>query len=222
MAGQQRKRLVSRANAGIHVYFLYDEMGSHKLHLDYIDELRPAGIQVSAFNTRKGPVYRFQIDFRNRRKVMVVDGRVAWVGGHIVGDEYLGRDPEFGHWRDTHVRIQGPSALGAQLSFIEDRHWAADQIPDLDWTPRPVPEGDTGVLILPTGPADGLENASLMFTQAINSAKERIWIASPYFVSDRSLLHALQLTGLHGVDVRILIPDKADQHVVYLAAFFAP
>ena len=214
-----KERLVARAKAGVEVYFLYDEMGSHSLPPEYLAELRAAGVQVFAFNTRKGPGNRFQVNFRNHRKVVVVDGRVAWVGGHNVGDEYLGRDPEFGHWRDTHVRIEGPSALGAQLSFIEDWHWATDRVLKFDWAPHASPAEDSGVLILPTGPADELESASLMFTHAINNARERIWIASPYFVPDHALLHALQLAGLRGVDVRILIPDMPDHYLVYLAAF---
>jgi cardiolipin synthase len=214
-----KDRLVAKAAAGVRVYFLYDEMGSHGLRACYLDELRAAGAEVSAFNTRKGPGNRFQVNFRNHRKVVVTDGRVAWVGGHNVGDAYLGRDPAFGHWRDTHVRIEGPAVLGVQLSFLADWHWATDRVVALSWMPRPAPAGDTEVLILSTGPADELESASLMFTHAINNARERIWIASPYFVPDRGLLHALQLAGLRGVDVRILIPDVPDHYLVYLAAF---
>jgi cardiolipin synthase len=150
---------------------------------------------------------------------MVVDGRVAWIGGHNVGDEYLGRDPEFGHWRDTHVRIEGPAVLAAQLSFAEDWYWATDRQLDVNWNPVPSHEGDLPVLIVPSGPADELETASLMFVHAINSATERIWIASPYFVPDEPVVSALQLAGLRGVDVRILIPNKADHLGVYLAAF---
>jgi cardiolipin synthase len=160
------------------------------------------------------------LNFRNHRKVVVVDGRAAWIGGHNVGDEYLGRDPRFGRWRDTHLRIEGPAALAVQVSFAEDWHWATNQtIPDLVWNPTPAGEGDTTVLIVPTGPADKLETAGLMFTHAINSAHTRIWIASPYFVPDDAVLAALQLAGLRGVDVRILIPDRPDHLLVYLAAF---
>jgi cardiolipin synthase len=136
-----------------------------------------------------------------------------------VGDEYLGRDPKFGNWRDTHVRIEGPAALAAQLSFAEDWYWATGQQLALDWAPLPAEDGDLPVLIVPTGPADELETANLMFVQAINSARERIWIASPYFVPDEVVISALQLAGLRGVDVRILIPDKKDHLGVYLAAF---
>ena len=214
-----KDRLIAKANEGVSVYFLYDEMGSLGLPDSYLDELRAAGIEVSAFNTQKGPGNRFQINFRNHRKVVVVDGRVTWVGGHNVGDEYLGRDPAFGHWRDTHIRIEGPAAMGTQLSFLVDWYWATDQIIDLPFVPSAAAGADTDVLILPTGPADDLESATLMFTHAINTARQRIWIASPYFVPDLGLLNALQLAGLRGVDVRIMIPDMPDHYLVYLAAF---
>ncbi|MBW4936020.1 cardiolipin synthase [Marinobacter sp. F4206] len=214
-----KESLLVKAAAGVRIFFLYDEVGSHRLPKSYLNDLRAAGISVSAFNTRKGPGNRFQLNFRNHRKVVVVDGKVTWIGGHNVGDEYLGGDPNFGHWRDTHVRIEGPSALGAQLSFLEDWHWATDQLIELNWIPHGSQTEDSGVLILPTGPADELESASLMFTHAINDAQERVWIASPYFVPDQTVLHALQLAGLRGVDVRILIPDMPDHYLVYLAAF---
>lgn len=163
---------------------------------------------------------RFQINFRNHRKVVVVDSKYAWIGGHNVGDEYLGKSKKFGHWRDTHVRIEGPSVLAAQLSFAEDWHWATGQmLEQLNWSAYRSEKADQQALIIPSGPADRLETAELMFLHAINSAEKRIWIASPYFVPDDAILSALQLAGLHGVDVRILIPDKPDHLLVFLAAY---
>ncbi len=218
--GREVKRhLIERAKAGVRVHFLYDEIGSHGLPDSYLEEMRAAGVEAFAFHTRKGPRNRFQLNFRNHRKIVVVDGRVAWVGGHNVGDEYLSRDPEFGHWRDTHVRIEGPAALEAQLSFAEDWYWATDGRLDVSWTPVPAADADLPVLILASGPADELETANLMFVQAIHHAEKRIWIASPYFVPDRPVVTALQLAALRGVDVRILIPDEADQLAVQLAAY---
>ncbi|MDX2493409.1 MAG: cardiolipin synthase [Desulfuromusa sp.] len=200
--------------------FIYDEIGSHDLPKAYVKELRDAGVEVCDFHTRKGPGNRFQINFRNHCKVVVIDGKVAWIGGHNVGDEYLGKDPKFGHWRDTHIRIEGPVVLEAQASFLEDWYWAtAGKTPQLNWKPVGSARGDQRVLIVPTGPADELETATLMFLHAINSATSRIWIASPYFVPDESIVNALQLAGLRGVDVRILIPDSPDHLLVYLAAF---
>jgi len=210
-----KTRLIAKAREGVRVFFLYDEVGSYKLPGSY--ELREAGVEAFDFHSRKGPRNHFQINFRNHRKIVVADGHSAWIGGHNVGDEYLGMGP-LGAWRDTHIKIEGPAALAAQLSFFEDWHWATDSIPEFDWAPRRVNEDGVDVLIIPTGPADELETAGLMFVHAINSAQERIWIASPYFVPDEAVMAALQLAGLRGVDVRILIPDEPDHLLVYLAA----
>ena len=213
-----KTRLIAKAREGVRVFFLFDEVGSYKLPRSYLEELREAGVEAFDFHSRKGPRNHFQINFRNHRKIVVADGHTAWIGGHNVGDEYLGKGP-LGAWRDTHIKIEGPAAMAAQLSFFEDWHWATDSIPDFDWTPRHVDEDGVDVLIIPTGPADELETAGLMFVHAINSAQERIWIASPYFVPDEAVMAALQLAGLRGVDVRILIPDEPDHLLVYLAAF---
>ena len=211
-------RLIAKAREGIRVFFLYDEIGSYKLPKRYLDELREAGVEVSPFHSRKGHRNRFQINFRNHRKIVVVDGHTAWIGGHNVGDEYLGKG-DLGDWRDTHLKIDGPAAVAAQLSFFEDWHWATDSVPAFNWTPQHIAEDGVDVLVMPTGPADELETAGLMFVHAINSAQRRIWIASPYFVPDEAVMASLQLAGLRGVDVRILIPDEPDHLLVYLAAF---
>lgn len=215
-----KEALIERARAGVRVYFLFDEIGSLGLAKGYIDDLRSADVDIRAFHTSKGWLNRFQLNFRNHRKIVVVDGRVTWIGGHNVGDEYLGKDPEFGHWRDTHVRVEGPAAKNAQLSFVEDWNWTAGEVLDVDWTADPAdgPQ-DALALVTPSGPADELETCNLMFVHALNSAKSRIWIASPYFVPDHSVIVALQLAGLRGVDVRILVPEKADSALVHLASY---
>ncbi len=213
-------RLIEKARSGVPVYFLYDEIGSHSLGSEYLRTLQEAGVRISSFGSRQGWANKFQLNFRNHRKVVVVDGKEAWIGGHNVGDEYLGKDPAFGHWRDTHLRFAGPAVMGAQLSFAEDWYWATGTtIPELDWTPRPSDRGDASVLVIPTGPADRMETAELMFLHAINVARKQLWIASPYFVPDDAVVFALQLAGLRGVDVRILIPDRPDHLIVWLSAF---
>jgi len=215
-----KEALIAKAKEGIKIHFLYDEVGSHALPNAYLDALREEGIEVHPFHTQKGIVNRFQINFRNHRKIVVVDGRYAWVGGHNVGDEYLGLSPKFGHWRDTHIKMEGPSVLAVQLSFVEDWFWATERMLEyLEWKVFPSSKADQEVLVVPSSPADRLETAALMFHHAINSAQKRIWIASPYFVPDDALLSALQLAGLRGVDVRILIPDKPDHLLVFLAAY---
>ena len=215
-----KRRLIERARAGVRVFFLYDEIGSNALPRSYIDECRQAGIHMRSFHTTKGKRNRFQINFRNHRKIVVVDGRVSFVGGLNVGDEYMGLDEKVGAWRDTHLRVEGPASTAVQLAFLEDWHWASGEEPDgLEWEPRPCEGGDRDVLVLPGGPGDDLETCGLMFLHAINSARRRIWIASPYYVPNSEVVAALQLAALRGVDVRILLPLHPDNHLVHLASF---
>jgi cardiolipin synthase len=214
-----KQALIDKAVQGVKVFFLYDEIGSHALPADYLNELQNAGAKIHSFHSTRGPKNRFQLNFRNHRKIVVVDGETGWIGGHNVGDEYLGKNPKFGAWRDTHMKIIGPAVLQLQIAFIEDFHWATNELLDFSWEPKPSLKGNASVLILPSGPSDDLETASLMYQQAIHTAQKRIWIASPYFVPDESVLSALHLAALRGVEVKILIPDKADKKLVYYSAY---
>jgi cardiolipin synthase len=214
-----KSHLIRKANEGVRVFFLYDEIGSHKLPWSYIHELEDAGVTIRPFHSTRGSRNRFQINFRNHRKIVVVDGRVAFVGGLNVGDEYMGRNKKIGPWRDTHVGIQGPAVHAVQMSFVEDWYWATRETLPLDWQPRAAPDGHQDILVLPTGPADDLETCGLFFIHMINSAKQRLWIASPYFVPDQHVISALQLASLRGVDVRIMLPEHPDHKLVYLSSF---
>ena len=214
-----RDALVERAHAGVRIYFVYDEIGSKNLS-HYAKPLVEAGAEVTPFNTTQGWRNRFQLNFRNHRKIVVVDGRSAWVGGLNVGDDYLGLYPKLSPWRDTHMRLDGPAAIQVQIAFLNDWYWAKRQIPDLSWQGAPAPDGQVQAMVLPSGPNAALETATLFFTHALNSAKERIWITSPYFVPDEGVVHALQLAALRGVDVRIILPNKADNPLVQTASYF--
>jgi cardiolipin synthase len=130
----------------------------------------------------------------------------------------MGRDKKFGPWRDTHLKLRGPVVQAVQLVFLEDWFWAADEIPELHWDTRPE-EANQIAAIIPTGPADPADSWQLIVAEAANSSREKLWIASPYFVPDEGVLTALQTAALRGVDVRILIPEKADQLLVWLSAF---
>jgi cardiolipin synthase len=214
-----KRRLEAKARAGVKVHFLFDEIGSYRLPHRYIDELRTAGVEVRPFHSTQGSGNRFQLNFRNHRKIVVADGRFGWVGGFNVGDEYLGLDTRIGPWRDTHLKLEGPAVFSLQLSFLEDWHWASGEILDFDWQPATAVDNGMPVLVLPSGPADRFETASLMVQHALASAHRRAWIASPYFVPDESVLNALKLAALRGVDVRVLIPERPDNLLTYLAAY---
>jgi len=218
--GELKRRLVEKARQGVRVYVLYDEVGSPDLIESSLTELRDAGVDVRRFNTTQGRANRWQLNFRNHRKIVVVDGQTAWIGGLNVGDEYLGRDPTIGAWRDTHVKVTGPVVQGVQVAFLEDWHWASQQLLKLNWDPQQSPSGARRVaLSLPTGPADSLETCTLFFLNAINAATNRLWLASPYFVPDEQFVSALQLAALRGVDVRVLLPDKTDNKLVQLSGW---
>jgi cardiolipin synthase len=213
-----KTRLMEKARLGVKVFVLYDEIGSYHLPGNYVRELQRSGVKTTAFHSTKGKANKFQINFRNHRKIVVIDGHTAFVGGHNVGDEYVSRQTRFGHWRDTHVRVQGPVVKAVQYCFLRDWHWATATVPNLDWRFQESHDGDQKSLIIASGPADSIETCALMFTHMINSAKERFWIASPYFVPDLRLIGALKLAALRGVDVRILLPAKPDHRTVHLAS----
>lgn len=208
--------LLKKAAEGVRIFVLYDRVGSHGLPASYNEVLRCGGVEIQAFATRRGWFNRFQVNFRNHRKIVVVDGQVGFVGGHNVGDEYLGGNPLLSPWRDTHVQVSGPVLACLQESFAEDWYWATRELPPLilqDSYP------DNGVLcqVLASGPADPQETCALFFLEAIHSATQRVWITSPYFVPDEAVFAALRLAVLRGVDVRILIPARPDHRIVYAA-----
>ena len=214
------ERLIERAKAGVRIYLLYDDVGSFWLPRAYKNRLRDAGIRIHGFNHRHrslrilGPT---RIQYRNHRKIVVVDGKEAWIGGLNVGDEYMGRSKKFGHWRDTHVHFKGPAALAAVLSFREDWQWAVgEELGDLPASTEIA--GDQSILIMPTGPADALESCAIAFDDVIGQSQKRLWIVSPYFVPDLSMETALLAAQMRGVDVRILIPEVPDHRIVWLAS----
>ncbi len=207
-----RDALVEKARSGVRVHFLYDEIGSIKLPATYLDAMRAESIEVSGFRTTQGIRNRFQVNFRNHRKLLIVDGRIGFIGGHNLGDEYL-------KYRDTHLRIDGPAAQQIQLTFLKDWYWATRRLAEVSSEIHLADGHDQAVSIANTGPADTLPTCSVLFTTLINAAADRVWITSPYFVPDDVLVRALQAAALRGVDVRVLLPGKADQRLVELASF---
>lgn len=219
--GQKLKaRLIAAAKRGVSVRFMMDGVGSYSLPSDYIEEMRQAGVTIADPREQRGPKFRFQLNYRNHRKSVIIDGETGFIGGHNVGVEYLGKDPHFGHWRDTHIKMTGHIVRQLQLIFIEDWHWAheEDLIDQLDWAGSEAGQ-DMNALLVATGPGDENETGALMFFAAITEAQNRIWIASPYFVPDIDIMTALKHAALRGVDVRILVPDSIDHRLPWLAAF---
>ncbi|MEM7321405.1 MAG: cardiolipin synthase, partial [Pseudomonadota bacterium] len=217
---KMRESLAAAVRRGVTVRFITDAIGSYSLPDSYYDSMREAGIEVINPRHQRGPNFRFQLNYRNHRKTLIVDGVTGFVGGHNIGVEYLGQNPEFGRWRDTHVRITGPIVSQLQLIFVEDWHWANGEelLDDLNWQAG-TDDRDVNALIVATGPGDRTEKGSLLFYSAIAASTRRVWVSSPYFVPDIDIMSALKHAAMRGVDVRILIPEKADHRLPWLAAF---
>ncbi len=216
-----RDALVAKAREGVKVYLLLDNVGSMHLSKEFIESMVREGVKVKYVMNASGKSNRFQLNFRNHRKIVIVDGKRGFLGGLNVGDEYLGKDPVLTPWRDTHMEWQGPIVKCLQVPFAEDWRWATGELLDqLDWVIRPEDvTGEVDALCLATGPADPFETCSMGFLTLIQGARHRIWLATPYFVPDDKIVTALKMAALRGVDVQVILPDLTDSDLVYLSSF---
>jgi cardiolipin synthase len=214
------KALTKKAQQGIKVRVLYDDLGSRGLRSSFFAELRAAEGEVEEFFPSKLRWINLRLNYRNHRKLVIIDGQIGYVGGFNVGDEYLGLDPKFGYWRDTHLRIQGPAVYAIQTRFILDWNQATHKrnISYLqEHFPAPVRRGDSSLQIVTSGPDSEWEQIKNGYIKMISTAKKTIRIQTPYFIPDASVLDALKIACLSGVDVNIMIPNKPDHPFVYWA-----
>jgi cardiolipin synthase len=210
------------SSRGVEVRFLYDSVGSYNLPRRCLREVRQAGGMVAAFLPILNPLYRFRVNLRNHRKIVVVDGRIGFTGGVNIGDEYLGLNPKFGHWRDTFLRVEGPAVQGLQRIFLEDWDFATNEsVHGVSYYPRfdRLP-GCSQVQVVHSGPDSDYKAIRETYFAAILNARKRVWIASPYFVPDTGILNALSLMARSGIDVRFLGLFRPDKWLPYLAARF--
>lgn len=212
-----RQALQERSLAGVQVYVIYDEIGSHKLPAGYLRRLRRAGVHVASFNGRRFWLSSIlRINYRNHRKLVVIDSSLAYLGSLNIGLEYT-QAPGRPYWRDTFVSLRGPIVSQCTLSFHDDWHRATGgSLTHLNSVQRP--DGACSCQLIPSGPDDGPMNAwQLTLLELAAAARERLWLASPYFVPTAAVLHALQAASLRGVDVRVLIPRRGDNQAARLA-----
>jgi cardiolipin synthase len=223
-AGRLIALLAEKARAGVEVRLLYDAMGSVNLKGRTLRPLFEAGGQAAAFLPLNPLRSRIQVNLRNHRKVAVIDGRTAFTGGMNVGDEYLGLSDEFGYWRDSFLKLDGPAVAGLQRVFSEDWDFACDEPLNGDAYFPELPEaGDAVVQVVESGPDQDIKTIRELYFAAILSARERLWVATPYFVPDPGLLDALRLARYRGVDVRLLTVLRSDSWVTgYAARYYYP
>lgn len=208
--------MIKKANEGVEVRLLYDAMGSRRLSKKYLKRLRAAGVSVEAFFPAK--IFNFKINYRNHRKLTIIDGSIGYIGGFNVGDEYLGKNKKFGYWRDTHLRVKGSAVESMQTRFILDWNQASkSDILHEDRYYQSIPSGDAGMQIVSSGPDQELEQIKKGYLKMIMEAKEYIYIQTPYFIPDESLRDALRIAAYSGVDVKVMIPNKPDHPFVYWA-----
>ncbi|MFA8388179.1 MAG: cardiolipin synthase [Pelagibaca sp.] len=215
---QLRDLLIERARAGVAVWLLHDELPFFGLPRSFKRALKDAGIHMARPSGPKRLLGRFQFNYRNHRKLVVVDNDLAFTGGLNMSRTYLGRNPSMGAWRDTFIRVRGPIVEQLALHFASDWSWATGE--DLGEIAACNPEavGPLKAVSLAPSPAEEIAAGNLYFIALAHAAKHRLWIASPYFVPDRDVLTALRFAALRGVDVRILLPSRPDHYITYFAA----
>lgn len=213
-----RDALTAKVREGVEVRILYDDVGSRSVKKKFFASMRREGIEVRPFLHVKFPRFTSKVNYRNHRKIVVVDGRVGFVGGMNIADRYL-HGTGWGSWRDSHFRIEGSGVAGLQASFLSD--WSATtkcQITGSQYYPPPETFTDNILQIVPSGPFGKWRTLLQADSYAIARARRRIWIQTPYYLPSEVLNTALQSAALAGIDVRLMLPARSDSKVVDLAS----
>jgi len=217
---QIRDILIDRAQHGVKVRLSYDHVGSFTIHAGFFKRMRREGIEAYPFLKVTFPQLANRLNWRNHRKIAIIDGRVGYIGGMNIADRYVTGTHGDQPWRDTHLRITGPAIVGLQYSFTVDWNFMKRVLLDDPVNEEPAPQPNTdGVQILASGPTGKWNGISMVFLKAITMAKERVYIQTPYFLPNDAIVKAMQTAALAGVDVRVMIPRKPDSLILRLASY---
>ncbi|QIB70705.1 cardiolipin synthase [Aminipila butyrica] len=215
--------LVDKAKQGVEVRLLIDAMGGRQISMRTagIRALLAAGGQVAFFFPPKFKFLNMKLNYRNHRKIVVIDGQIGYIGGFNIAKEYLGLKKKFGYWRDTHLRVLGGCVQDLNARFIMDWRFASKEEIVLSeaYYSGIIKEGCTGVQIVSSGPDEGRSQIKRGYMKAITSARKNIYIQTPYFVPDNSMLESLKMAAQSGVEVRLMIPCMPDHMFVYWATY---
>lgn len=210
--------LTKKAREGVEVRLMYDFMGNFNLPKHFFDDLKNAGGMVCAFT----PSFFIRLNYRNHRKIAVIDGQIGYVGGFNIGNEYLGKVERFGYWRDTHARFEGDIVDQLQLRFMMDWNFCYEHKFYVDdyYYPKKSIINYFPAQIVSSGPDTKWHNIRNSYFKMINEAEKNIYIETPYFSPDDGIQEALKVAALSGIDVRIIIPAHPDHLFVYWASMY--
>lgn len=228
--------LIERAQAGVEVRILCDGMGGRFMAKEKWRRLKENGVKVGIFFPPILGRLQLRVNYRNHRKIVVIDNQIGYVGGFNIGREYISKDPKFGYWRDTHLKIEGGSVLSLQIRFALDWNYATGENLfknmkyfceeedgsclecygiDETWEV----EKRLGIQIIASGPDARSRQIRDNYIRLFAKARDHIYIQTPYFVPDDAVLSTLKIAARSGVDVRLMIPCKPDHPFVYWATY---
>jgi cardiolipin synthase len=210
-----REILIQKAGEGLEIRFIYDDVGSWSLGRKFLRSMHEAGIEIGCFMPVRIPLFAHKVNYRNHRKIVVIDGKVGYVGGINVADKYIEGDPELGPWRDTHLKIHGHAVQSLQSLFLADWFFVTRILLD---DPKYFPSNPINkrqlVQITSSGPDSDWGSIMQAYFTAITTAEKYIYISTPYFLPNESIFTGLVTAALRGVDVRMLLPGRADLTVI--------
>lgn len=211
--------LIERAKAGVKVRVIYDHIGSLKVKGRFFHQMRDAGIEAYPFFRVAFPPFATRINWRNHRKLCVIDGHTGYIGGMNIADRYIDGG-KFPKWRDTHLRISGPGVAALQYSFAVDWTFMGNELIEVPVNPEIYTDPDAaGLQLMTSGPTSEWSNVAMLMLKAIGNAKKRVYIQTPYFLPTESLLRTLQAAALARVDVRVMIPRRSDSAILTYASY---
>ncbi len=212
--------LIEKAKAGVKVRVIYDHVGCIKVKNRFFNEMKDAGVMVYPFFKVAFRHFATRINWRNHRKLVVIDGAIGYIGGMNIADRYID-GLKWGNWRDTHMRIQGPAVSALNISFAIDWSFLGQPISE-NGNELPAPlniDEPMSMQMVTSGPTSQWSNIAMVYLKAIANAKKSIYIQTPYFLPTEALLKALQSAALARIDVRIMIPRNSDSIMLKYASY---
>jgi len=211
IGNQVKDLLIAKSKEGVEVRMIIDDVGCWDLKEKFLNELRDNGIEIYPFMEVRFPRLTSRVNFRNHRKILVVDGKIGFTGGINIADRYIHGKPKIGHWRDTHLQITGDAVATMQVIFAADWYFVINEnLTGEGYFPPLTEENGTPVQISASGPDSDWENIEQAYFSAILNARKYVYLTSPYLMPPQTLVSALKTAALSGVDVRIIIPEKSD------------